>query len=120
ELTHFGASASFMMLCAGAGMDPGADRDLSRIRFLKSAGSPLSADGYRWIGRAFPGVFLSNSSGGTEVCTGFVGGVTTLPVRAGEMAGRWLGVAAEAWDEAGEAVVGEPGELVIRRPLPSM
>jgi acetoacetyl-CoA synthetase len=119
-ITHFGASASFMMLCADAGMDPAATADLSRIRFLKSAGSPLPSAGYRWLGRAFPGVFISSSSGGTEVCTGFVGGVTTLPVTAGEMAGRWLGVAAEAWDVAGEPVVGEPGELVIRRPMPSM
>jgi acetoacetyl-CoA synthetase len=119
-ITHFGASASFMMLCARAGLDPAATFDLSRIRFLKSAGSPLPSEGYRWLGRAFPGVFVSNSSGGTEVCTGFAGGVTTLPVTAGEMAGRWLGVAVEAWDEDGNAVVGAPGELVVRKPMPSM
>ncbi len=120
EVTHFGASASFYMLCRDAGMAPGETRDLRRIRFVKSAGSPLPAEGYRWLHENFPGAFLSSSSGGTEICSGFVGGVTTLPVHAGEMAGRWLGVDAEAWDADGDAVIDEPGELVIRRPLPSM
>jgi acetoacetyl-CoA synthetase len=120
DLTHFGASASYYLLCRRDGLDPQASHSLERIRFLKSAGSPLPAELYRWIAERFPGVFLSSSSGGTEVCSGFVGGVTILPVTAGEMAGRWLGVAAEAWDEQGDAVIDEPGELVIRRPMPSM
>jgi acetoacetyl-CoA synthetase len=60
-ITHFGASASFMMLCARADLDPGGSFDLSPIRFLKSAGSPLPSEGYRWLGGAFPGVFLSSS-----------------------------------------------------------
>lgn len=119
-LTHFGASASFYMLCRDGGMAPGRDRDLGRIRFVKSAGSPLPAEGYRWLHENFPSAFLSSSSGGTEICSGFVGGITTLPVNAGEMAGRWLGVDAEAWDADGNAVIDEPGELVIRRPMPSM
>jgi acetoacetyl-CoA synthetase len=119
-LTHFGASSSFLMHCVRVGVDPMDGRDLSRVRFLKAAGSPLPAEGYRWVGERFPGVFFSSSSGGTEICGAFVGGIPILPVRAGQMAGRWLGVAADAWDADGMPVVEEPGELVITEPLPSM
>lgn len=120
ELTHFGTSASFLMHCVRAGVEPAAGRDLSSVRFLKAAGSPLPVDGYRWIGERFPGVFFSSSSGGTEICGAFVGGIPILPVRAGQMAGRYLGVAADAWDPDGSPVVDEPGELVITEPLPAM
>lgn len=119
-LTHFGASSSFLMHCVRAGVDPTDGRDLSRVRFLKAAGSPLPAEGYRWVGERFPGVFFSSSSGGTEICGAFVGGIPILPVRAGQMAGRWLGVAADAWDADGRPVIEEPGELVITEPLPGM
>ncbi len=119
-LTHFGTSASYLMHCVRAGVEPAAGRDLSTVRFLKAAGSPLPADGYRWIGERFPGVFFSSSSGGTEICGAFVGGVPILPVRAGRMAGRYLGVAADAWDQDGKPVVEEPGELVVTEPLPGM
>jgi acetoacetyl-CoA synthetase len=119
-LTHFGTSASFLMHCVRAGVEPAAERDLSSVRFLKTAGSPLPADGYRWVGERFPGVFFSSSSGGTEICGAFVGGIPILPVRAGQMAGRYLGVAADAWDGDGNPVVEEPGELVLTEPLPAM
>jgi acetoacetyl-CoA synthetase len=119
-VTHFGASAAFMMASRKAGLNPPARYDLSRVRFLKSAGSPLSPDGYRWLAAQFPGVFFSSSSGGTDVCTGFVGGVPVLPVRAGEMASRWLGVHAESWDQDGHPLVDQTGQLVILAPMPSM
>jgi acetoacetyl-CoA synthetase len=119
-VTHFGASASFYALCRQAALEPAKAHDLSALRYVKSAGSPLPSEGYRWLAAQFPDVYFSSSSGGTEICSGFVGGVPILPVRSGEMAGRWLGVRAEAWDEEGRPVIDEPGELVITAPLPSM
>jgi acetoacetyl-CoA synthetase len=86
-----------------------------------STGSPLSPEGFEWIyeevGRD---TWLFSTSGGTDVCTAFVGGVPTLPVYRGELQARSLGCAVEAWDEDGKAVIDEVGELVITRPMPSM
>jgi acetoacetyl-CoA synthetase len=103
------------------GHRPGATFDLTALRLVLSTGSPLPAEGFRWVYEAVSAtVLLQSSSGGTDVCTGFVGGSPMLPVRAGEIAGRGLGVLAEALDPDGNPVVGEPGELVISAPMPSM
>jgi acetoacetyl-CoA synthetase len=118
--TLFGASASFYMRCAERGLDPARDHDLSGVRYVKSAGSSLPDAGYRWIAERFPGVFFSSSSGGTDICSGLVGGVPLLPVHVGEMAAPWLGAKVESFDDRGRPVTDEFGELVITAPMPSM
>lgn len=116
-----GASPGFLMACRAAGLTPSRDRDLSALCQLGVAGSPLPAEGYDWVIDQFDGrVLLNVGSGGTELCTGIVQGGPWLPVWRGEISGPCLGVAAAAFDEHGHEVVGEPGELVITQPLPSM
>jgi acetoacetyl-CoA synthetase len=118
----FGASAPFLMACRKEGLTPGADLDLSRLRTVGSTGAPLPAAGFRWVGDAVGARVQVNSiSGGTDVCTAFVGMVPVLPVRAGEIATRFLGCAVEAFDPSGRAVPpGATGELVVTAPMPSM
>jgi acetoacetyl-CoA synthetase len=119
--TFMGVSPAFLMACRKAGLEPGRDYDLSSIRVFGTAGSPLSAEGYRYVyDQLGPDVLLINGSGGTDVCSGIVGGTALQPVVEGEISGRLLGVAADAVDPHGEPVVGELGELVITRPMPSM
>jgi acetoacetyl-CoA synthetase len=120
RLTHFGAGAAFLQSCLKAGVAPGA-LDLSALEMLGSTGSPLSADAYDWVYRAVkPDVWLAPISGGTDIAGAFVGGHPMLPVRRGEMQGRCLGAAVEAWDESGRPLTGQVGELVVTRPMPSM
>jgi acetoacetyl-CoA synthetase len=120
-ITCFGTSAAYIAACAKAGVEPAAGRDLSRLRSLGSTGSPLSPDGFRWVyEHVGADTWLFSTSGGTDVCTAFVGGVPTLPVYAGELQGRALGAAVEAFDEEGRPVVDQVGELVLTEPLPSM
>ncbi len=120
-ITCFGTSASYIAACMKAGLEPGASRDLSRLRSIGSTGSPLSPEGFEWVyehvGRD---TWLFSTSGGTDVCTAFVGGVPLLPVYSGELQGRSLGASVHAFDEDGESVIGEVGELVITEPMPSM
>jgi len=121
EITCLGVGAAFLAACARAGIIPSKVADLSRLRTLGSTGSPLPAELYRWaydtVSRS---MMLSSISGGTDVCTAFTLGSPVLPVRAGEMATRGLGCAVETFDAAGRPVVGEVGELVVTRPMPSM
>jgi acetoacetyl-CoA synthetase len=120
-VTCFGTSASFIAACRKAGVDPREGRDLSRLRAVGSTGSPLAPEGFDWVyERLGPDVWLFSTSGGTDLCTAFVGGVPTLPVYRGELQARALGAKVEAWDEDGNAVVGEVAELVITEPMPSM
>jgi acetoacetyl-CoA synthetase len=119
--SFMGASPAFLMGCRKAGLHPGRDCELSSIRAFGTAGSPLPAEGYRYVYEELgPDVLLINGSGGTDVCSGIVGGSPLLPVYDGEISGRLLGVATEAFDPAGQPLVGELGELVITRPMPSM
>ncbi len=103
------------------GVEPGAGRDLGRLRSIGSTGSPLSPEGFDWVyehlGRD---TWLFSTSGGTDVCTAFVGGVPLLPVYRGELQGRALGAGVQAFDEGGNSVVDQVGELVITEPMPSM
>ena len=119
-ITCFGTSAAFIAACMKAGVEPGTEYDLSRVRVLGSTGSPLAPEGFDWLARQLPGAWMFSTSGGTDVCTAFVGGVPTLPVYRGELQGPSLGVALAAWDEDGEPLVGAVGELVLTEPLPSM
>lgn len=119
--TLLGASPGFLMACRKAGLDPASAYDLSALRQLGAAGSPLPAEGYHWVRDVFgPEVLLNVGSGGTDVCTGIVQGGPLQPVVAGEISGPCLGVDAKAFDEHGAEVVGELGELVITAPMPSM
>ncbi len=119
--TFMGVSPAFLMACRKAGLQPGREYDLSSIRVFGTAGSPLPAEGYRYVyDQLGPAVLLINGSGGTDVCSGIVGGSALIPVYEGEISGRLLGVATEAFDPRGEPLVGELGELVITRPMPSM
>jgi len=120
-MTCFGTSAAFVATCMKGGVEPRAGRDLSALRAVGSTGSPLSPEGFRWVyDQLGPDLWLFSTSGGTDVCTAFVGGVPTLPVYVGELQARALGCAVEAWDESGHSVVDEVGELVITEPMPSM
>jgi acetoacetyl-CoA synthetase len=120
-MTMFGTSAAYIASCMKAEVEPGAGRDLGALKAVGSTGSPLSPEGFDWIyEHVGADTWLFSTSGGTDVCTAFVGGVATLPVYRGELQARALGAAVEAWNEAGEAVVGEVGELVITEPMPSM
>jgi acetoacetyl-CoA synthetase len=120
-ITCFGTSAAFVNACMKAGVEPRRGRDLSRLRAVGSTGSPLSVDGFRWVYEAVGrDTWLFSTSGGTDVCTAFVGGVPILPVYEGELQGRSLGAKVEAFDEQGNSVVGEVGELVLTEPMPSM
>ncbi|MDX6609933.1 MAG: acetoacetyl-CoA synthetase [Solirubrobacterales bacterium] len=120
-VTMFGTSASYIAACMKAGVEPSNGRDLSRLEAVGSTGSPLAPEGFDWIYEhlgADPWLF--STSGGTDLCTAFVGGVVLLPVYRGELQGRALGAAVEAWDENGKAVTDEVGELMVTEPMPSM
>jgi acetoacetyl-CoA synthetase len=120
-ITMFGTSASYIAACMKAGVEPGAGRDLSRLKAVGSTGSPLSPEGFDWIYEHLgEDTWLFSTSGGTDLCTAFVGGVSLLPVYRGELQGRALGAAVEAWDEDGKPVIDEVGELVVTEPMPSM
>jgi acetoacetyl-CoA synthetase len=121
QVSFFGGGAAFHHACMKAGIAPGSSLDLSALRTIGSTGSPLSADGYRWLlDRVKPDAWINCVSGGTDICGAFVGGVPTLPVHVGEMQCRLLGAAVESYSDAGQPVMGEVGELVCTKALPSM
>ncbi|MFS2036060.1 acetoacetate--CoA ligase [Polaromonas sp. CT11-55] len=123
--TFFGAGAAFFANCMKSGIDLGQCGDLSRLRTLGTTGSPLSEDTQRWGTAQFakmgnPNIWWCNISGGTDFAGAFIGGNRELPVVPGEMQCRILGCAVEAWNDKGESVIDEVGELVCTQPLPSM
>jgi acetoacetyl-CoA synthetase len=117
-----GVSPAYLMACRKAGLEMGRELDLSDIRMLCTAGSPLPAEGYQYVYEQLgPDILLNNGSGGTDVCTGLVSGTFAEPVYEGEITGRCLAVDVHAYDEEGnDAPVGELGEMVITQPMPSM
>ena len=120
-MTCFGTSAAYIAACMKDGVEPGDGRDLSRLRSVGSTGSPLSPEGFDWVyEHVGEDTWLFSTSGGTDVCTAFVGGVPILPVYKGELQGRALGAKVEAFDEDGKSVIDQVGELVITEPMPSM
>ena len=129
QVSFFGAGAAFYAGCMKAGVDLSTCGDLSRIRALGSTGSPLAPDVQTWGNEQFRRIAKSpeqqdmwwaNISGGTDFCGAFIGGHRELPQRPGVMQCRQLGAAVEAWNDAGEPVVGQVGELVCVQPIPSM
>jgi len=120
-ITMFGTSAAYIAACMKAGVEPGSGRDLSPLKAVGSTGSPLSPEGFDWIYEHLGSdTWLFSTSGGTDLCTAFVGGAVTLPVYRGEIQARALGAAVEAWDDEAKPVIEEVGELVVTEPMPSM
>ncbi|HEV3070968.1 MAG TPA: acetoacetate--CoA ligase [Solirubrobacteraceae bacterium] len=121
RITCLGTSAGFLATCHKQGLEVGHEHDLSHLRSIGSTGSPLSPESFEWVySNVKEDVWLFSTSGGTDVCTAFVGGCPLLPVYMGELQCRALGCAVEAWDEEGNSLTDEVGELVLTEPLPSM
>lgn len=121
SMTFFGTSAGYITSCMKAGVEPERDYDLSKLRGIGSTGSPLPPEGFRWIYEHVKrDLWLASVSGGTDVCSAFVGGSVLLPVYAGELQCRALGANVQAFDEQGNSLIDEVGELVLTEPLPSM
>ncbi len=122
RMTVFGTSAAFIAAGMKEGVEPkGGGRRLEHLHAVGSTGSPLSPEGFAWVyDKLGADTWLFSTSGGTDVCTAFVGGVPTVPVYEGELQARSLGAKVEAFDEQGNSVVGQVGELVITEPMPSM
>jgi acetoacetyl-CoA synthetase len=117
----FGTSAAYLMNCLKAGLQPGQQHDLSALESIGSTGSPLPAEGFAWVYDSVKSdVWLASVSGGTDVASAFVVGCPLLPVRAGELQCRALGASVESFDDNGQPVIEETGELVLTQPMPSM
>jgi acetoacetyl-CoA synthetase len=121
KVTYLGLSPAFLVACRKAGVIPREVADLSALRTVVSGGSPLPADSFRWVyDNVGSDLYLTSSSGGTDVASSFVGGTRLKPVYAGEIACRFLGTAAKSFDTMGNELTGQQGELVITEPMPSM
>jgi len=121
RMTFFGTSAAYIATCMKAGIEPGASYNLRALRGLGSTGSPLPPEGFQWVyEHVGSDIWLASVSGGTDVCAAFVGGCVLLPVHMGELQCRALGAKVDAFDEQGQPLIDEVGELVITEPMPSM
>ncbi|MDF9277915.1 acetoacetate--CoA ligase [Arthrobacter sp. EH-1B-1] len=118
-VTVLGVGAGFVHSCAKSGLVPKNDHNLGALKSLQVTGSPLSADGYRWVYGNVGDIWLSSMSGGTDIASIFVGGSPTLPVHVGYIQAPALGVRVESWDDAGNPTRGK-GELVVTKAMPSM
>jgi acetoacetyl-CoA synthetase len=120
-VTVLGAGAAVYTACMKAGIDPRAEADLSRLKMIGSTGSPLPPEAYEWLyTHVRDDIWIAPIAGGTDLAGVFLAGSPTLPVRVGEMQCRALGAAVHAFDEAGQPVIGDVGELVCTKPMPSM
>jgi acetoacetyl-CoA synthetase len=120
-MTFFGTSAGYITSCMKAGIDPGSTYNLSKLHGLGSTGSPLPPEGFQWVYEHVKrDLWLASVSGGTDVCSAFVSGSILLPVHSGELQCLALGAKVEAFDEQGNPLIDEVGELVITEPMPSM
>ncbi|MFB9906355.1 acetoacetate--CoA ligase [Allokutzneria oryzae] len=120
RISFFGTSAPYIQSCLKRGLRPAQEHDLSALKVLGSTGAPLSPEGFRWIIDEVGGVQIASVSGGTDLCTAFVGAAPDVPVWLGEISCRMLGAAVDSFDEAGKPVSDEVGELVVTKPMPSM
>tara|TARA_R110002020_G_scaffold75315_12_gene191782 strand:+ start:2455 stop:4434 length:1980 start_codon:yes stop_codon:yes gene_type:complete len=121
ESTYLVTGSAYLTASARADLEPGSTWDLSRAREIQCSGSPLPAETAEWVYRAVSStLLLAPTSGGTDICSAFLGGSPLTAVYAGEMSCRPLGVAVDSWDASGQSVRNEPGELVCTRPMPSM
>src|ERR687898_2776303 len=120
-VTLFGTSAPYIQTCLKAGLRPAESYDLTALQAVGSTGAPLTPEGFRWVSTEVgSGVQIASVSGGTDLCTAFVGAAPDVPIWLGELSCRMLGAPVAAYDEAGRQVVGEVGELVLTGPMPSM
>ncbi len=118
---HFGTSAPYLLACMKKGLTPGSDFDLSKLRSIGSTGAPLPPEAFDWVyEHVSEDVWLCSMSGGTDVCTAFVGGVPNQPVYRGKIQGRALGCSLFGFDDDGNEVFDSLGEMVITEPMPSM
>ncbi len=121
KIHHFGTSAPFLVACMKENYKPGEVYNLTGLRSLGSTGSPLPPEAFDWVYDAIhPRIWLCSMSGGTDVCTAFVGGIIEKEVRRGEIQARGLGCSLYAYDENREKVIDSLGEMVITKPMPSM
>ena len=121
QLTFMGVGAAFYANCMKAAIEPANIADLSRLRSLGSTGSPLADEAFHWIyQQVHADLMLASISGGTDVVASFVGACPVLPIYAGEMQCRSLGIAVHAFNEQGDSVIDEVGELVVTEPMPTM
>ena len=121
KINHFGIGAAFYLSCKKEHLAVNKKYNLTHLRSLGSTGSPLPADGFEYIYQHIKkDVWLISLSGGTDICSAFVGGSPYLSVYAGEIQCRMLGASVEAWNESGKAVEQELGELMLTKPMPSM
>lgn len=120
RVEHFGTSAKYLDACKKANYRPGAEHDLSALRSVLSTGSPLVPESFDWVyAEVKADLMLASITGGTDIVSCFALGCPELPVRRGELQCRGLGMAVEVWNDAGESIVGEAGELVCTQPFPS-
>mgnify|MGYP001330769519 FL=1 len=120
RITVFGVGAKYLSALQKSGVFPANSHELRTLKTLLSTGSPLPHEGFEWVYRAFkPDLHLASISGGTDIVSCFVGGVPTLPVFAGQLQAAGLGMATAIWNELGESVEGEKGELVCTQSFPS-
>ncbi|MEP4533029.1 MAG: acetoacetate--CoA ligase [Cyclobacteriaceae bacterium] len=118
---HFGTSAPFLTACMKAELEPKTEGDLTRLRSIGSTGAPLPPEAFDWVYKSVSkDVWLCSMSGGTDVCTAFVGGVPYAPVLKGNIQGRALGCSLNAIGDEGKPVINSLGEMVIDKPMPSM
>ncbi|MGQ0620074.1 MAG: acetoacetate--CoA ligase [Panacagrimonas sp.] len=119
--TSFGASPTFVQMMEKAGLVPGEKFDLSRLESVVVAGAPSTPETFAWFYRCVkPDLWVTSQSGGTEICSGFVGASPLLPVYAGEIQTRMLGMDVQAWSDDGKSMADSVGELVCLSPFPSM
>jgi acetoacetyl-CoA synthetase len=120
KITHFGSGAAYFINCMKAGTSVPSEK-LSHLETIGSTGSPLPPDVYEWIYQYVKkDVWLISLSGGTDICSAFVGGNPIEPVYPAEIQSRTLGAKVQAFDEDGNSVIEELGEMVITQPMPSM
>ncbi|MBK9108206.1 MAG: acetoacetate--CoA ligase [Saprospiraceae bacterium] len=121
KINHFGTSAPYLVACMKEQLLPGVSFDLSHLTSIGSTGSPLPPEAFEWVyNSVHKSVWLCSMSGGSDVCTAFVGSCIERPVYQGQIQCRALGVALEAWDEDGQALSEAVGEMVITKPMPCM
>lgn len=121
DVAFFGASPSYVDIMRKAGVTPKDRYALANLRAIMPAGSPVSAECTAWFyDQVKSDLWIATGSGGTDICSGLVGGVPILPVYAGEIQARQLGAAVACYDEDAKPVVDRVGELVVTKPLPSM
>ena len=120
KINHFGNGSPLFIASMKADTKDVNNEDLNFIKTIGATGSPLSIEAFKWLQKKLPDTQIISLSGGTDICSAFIGGCTKLPVFAGFLQCKMLGASIEAWNDEGQKILGETGELVITEPLPSM